>query len=110
MALHEPGVLDHARDVEHQAQAIALGELARGAQDPKSNTGGLLATDNPADNEHFMNEVVLYEGLHTYGGMAGRTMEVFARGLSEMCAEDEEREGRPLEAAAAEDRGEKRLR
>ena len=25
-------------------------------------TGGLLATDNPEDHEHFMNEVVVYEG------------------------------------------------
>ena len=60
-----------------------------GAQDPKCATGGLLATDNPEDHEHFMNEVVVYEGLHTYGGMAGRTMEVFARGLEEMCLEEE---------------------
>jgi tyrosine phenol-lyase len=59
------------------------------AQDPKCPTGGLLATDNPEDHEKFMNEVVVYEGLHTYGGMAGRTMEVFARGLEEMCLETE---------------------
>lgn len=60
-----------------------------GAQDPKCPTGGLLATDNPQDHEHFMNEVVVYEGLHTYGGMAGRMMEIFARGLEEMVIEDE---------------------
>ncbi|MCP4201707.1 MAG: tryptophanase [bacterium] len=60
-----------------------------GAQDPKCPTGGLLSTDNPEDHERFMNEVVVYEGLHTYGGMAGRTMEVFARGLEEMCIETE---------------------
>jgi tyrosine phenol-lyase len=60
-----------------------------GAQDPKCNTGGILSTDNPDDHEKFMNEVVVYEGLHTYGGMAGRTMEVLARGISEMCDEAE---------------------
>ncbi|MCP4658252.1 MAG: hypothetical protein GY856_22800, partial [bacterium] len=60
-----------------------------GAQDPKCNTGGILTTDNPNDYERFMNEVVVYEGLHTYGGMAGRTMEVLARGLAEMCDEAE---------------------
>lgn len=60
-----------------------------GAQDPKCNTGGILTTDNPADHEKFMNEVVVYEGLHTYGGMSGRTMEVLARGIDEMCDESE---------------------
>ena len=59
------------------------------AQDPKCPVGGLLATDNPEDYERFMNAVVVYEGLHTYGGMSGRAMEVFARGLEEMCLEDE---------------------
>lgn len=60
-----------------------------GAQDPKANAGGILSTDNPSDHEHFMNEVVVFEGLHTYGGMAGRTMEVLARGIEEMADEDE---------------------
>mgnify|MGYP000293664760 CR=1 FL=1 len=41
-----------------------------GAQDPKCNTGGLLITDDPDIHEKFMNEVVVFEGLHTYGGMA----------------------------------------
>jgi tyrosine phenol-lyase len=103
-------VLDGSRVIEnawyiqqHEAGMSARGiaslvkEIAKtahvfqidGAQDPKCATGGLLATDNPEDHEHFMNEVVVYEGLHTYGGMAGRTMEVFARGLEEMCIEEE---------------------
>ncbi len=60
-----------------------------GSQDPKCNAGGILTTDNPDDHEKLMNMVVVYEGLHTYGGMAGRTMEVLARGLCEMCDEAE---------------------
>ena len=87
---HESGhgartIADLVKQIAKTAHIV----LMDGAQDPKCNTGGFLATDNPADHERFMNDVVIYEGLHTYGGMAGRTMEVLARGLAEMCAESE---------------------
>ncbi len=87
---HEPGMgsRDIATLVKEIAKTAHVFQID-GAQDPKCPTGGLLATDNPEDYEHFMNEVVVYEGLHTYGGMAGRTMEVLARGLEEMCIEEE---------------------
>jgi tyrosine phenol-lyase len=87
---HEPGMGSHsiATLVKEIAKTAHVFQID-GAQDPKCPTGGLLVTDNPEDYEHFMNEVVVYEGLHTYGGMAGRTMEVFARGLEEMCIEEE---------------------
>jgi tyrosine phenol-lyase len=54
------------------------------AQGARCQIGGLLATNSAADYEKFMNEVVVFEGLHTYGGMTGRTMEAFAIGLREM--------------------------
>jgi tyrosine phenol-lyase len=87
---HEGG--QGARSIARLVKQIAKTAhviLLDGAQDAKCNTGGLLATDNPALHEHFINEVVVYEGLHTYGGMAGRTMEALARGLAEMCDEAE---------------------
>jgi tyrosine phenol-lyase len=89
---HEPGQADRsiAEIVKQIVKTTHVFQLD-GAQDPKSNTGGILTTDNPDDHEKFMNEVVVFEGLHTYGGMAGRTMEVLARGISEMCDEDEVR-------------------
>ncbi|MCD4774035.1 MAG: hypothetical protein K8R41_11700, partial [Bacteroidales bacterium] len=59
------------------------------AQDPRCNTGGLIATNTYKIYEKYMNEVVVYEGLHTYGGMAGRTMEIFARGIKEMIFENQ---------------------
>lgn len=87
---HEAGQADRSiAELVKQIAKTAHVVLLDGAQDAKCNTGGLLATDNPADHERFMNEVVLYEGLHTYGGMAGRTMEVLARGLAEMADEAE---------------------
>ncbi len=58
-------------------------------QDPRSNTGGLIATNIYEVFDKYMNEVVVYEGLHTYGGMAGRTIEVFARGIDEMGKEEQ---------------------
>jgi tyrosine phenol-lyase len=73
------------------AQFTARADLVQldGAQAPKANVGALLATDDAQIFERLMNEVVVYEGLHTYGGMAGRTMEVLSRGLREMVDEHE---------------------
>jgi tyrosine phenol-lyase len=87
---HETGqsertVADLVRRLAKTVHVLAID----GAQDPKSTTGGVLTTDHPADHERFIQEVVVYEGLHTYGGMSGRTMEVLARGLREMCDEAE---------------------
>ncbi len=87
---HEAGQAD--RTIAELVKLIAKTAhviLLDGGQDAKANTGGLLATDNPADHQRFLDEVVVYEGLHTYGGMAGRTMEVLARGLAEMADEHE---------------------
>jgi tyrosine phenol-lyase len=87
---HETGQADRSIEslVRHIVKTSHVLQL-EGAEDPKSNAGGLLSTDNPDDHERFMNEVVVFEGLHTYGGMAGRTMEVLARGLLEMWDEDQ---------------------
>jgi tyrosine phenol-lyase len=87
---HESGQADRSiAEIVKQIAKTAHIFLFDGAQDAKSNAGGLLTTDNPDDFEKFMNEVVVYEGLHTYGGMAGRTMEVLARGMLEMVEENE---------------------
>jgi tyrosine phenol-lyase len=48
------------------------------------NIGGFLATRNKKVFEEARNLVVVYEGLHTYGGLAGRDMEAMARGIEEM--------------------------
>jgi tyrosine phenol-lyase len=48
------------------------------------NIGGFLATKNEQVCDEAKNLVVVYEGLHTYGGLAGRDMEAMARGIEEM--------------------------
>jgi len=47
------------------------------------NIGGFIATHDEEIYEACRALVVVYEGLHTYGGMAGRDMEAVARGLVE---------------------------
>lgn len=87
---HEAGQSDRAiADIVKQMVKTAHVFQMDGGQDAKGLTGGILTTDNPADHERFTTEVVVYEGLHTYGGMSGRTMEVLARGIEEMVDEAE---------------------
>ncbi|MBI5020353.1 MAG: tyrosine phenol-lyase [Ignavibacteriales bacterium] len=47
------------------------------------NIGGFLAINDFDIFEEARNLVVVYEGLHTYGGLAGRDMEAMARGIEE---------------------------
>ena len=52
------------------------------------NIGGWLAVNDPELFDALRNMVVVFEGLHTYGGMAGRDMEALARGIVE-CVQDD---------------------
>ncbi len=52
------------------------------------NIGGWLAVNQEDVAEKARNMVVVYEGLHTYGGMAGRDMEALAIGIEEGVHDD----------------------
>jgi tyrosine phenol-lyase len=52
-------------------------------KDSLVNIGGWLATNDEGLYEEARNLVVVYEGLHTYGGLAGRDMEAMAQGIVE---------------------------
>jgi tyrosine phenol-lyase len=52
------------------------------------NIGGWLATNDEDVFEKARNMVVIYEGLHTYGGMSGRDMEALAIGITEAVQDD----------------------
>ena len=52
------------------------------------NIGGWLALNHKAPFEAARNLVVVYEGLHTYGGMAGRDMAALAIGIQEAVQDD----------------------
>lgn len=52
-------------------------------KDALVNIGGFLATNERDVYEEARNLVVVYEGLHTYGGLAGRDMEAMAIGIGE---------------------------
>ncbi len=47
------------------------------------NIGGWLAVNDQDLFEELRNMVVIFEGLHTYGGLAGRDMEAIAIGIFE---------------------------
>jgi tyrosine phenol-lyase len=54
-----------------------------GKKDLNVNIGGFVAVNDWDLFEELRNMVVVYEGLHTYGGLAGRDMEAMARGMEE---------------------------
>jgi tyrosine phenol-lyase len=64
------------------------GATMSGKKDSLVNIGGWLGVRDARIAERARNLVVVYEGLHTYGGMAGRDMEAMARGIVESVDDD----------------------
>jgi tyrosine phenol-lyase len=80
----EEGYADKSiREIVHGLCALTDVATMSSKKDAMVNIGGFLAMNDEALYEKACNLVVVYEGLHTYGGMAGRDMEALAIGIRE---------------------------
>jgi tyrosine phenol-lyase len=64
------------------------GATMSGKKDSLVNIGGWLGLRDEKLADRAKNLVVVYEGLHTYGGLAGRDMEAMAIGIEESVREE----------------------
>jgi tyrosine phenol-lyase len=63
--------------------SLTDGATMSAKKDALVNIGGFIALNEFDVYEEARNLVVVYEGLHTYGGLAGRDMEAISIGISE---------------------------
>ena len=75
-------------DILLEMCALADGATMSGKKDSLVNIGGWLGLRDAALADRARNLVVLFEGLHTYGGLAGRDMEAMAIGIEESVQDD----------------------
>lgn len=68
--------------------SLTDGATMSAKKDALVNIGGFLAVNDRDTFEEARNLVVVYEGLHTYGGLAGRDMEAMAIGIRESVSDD----------------------
>ncbi|MCO6465289.1 MAG: tyrosine phenol-lyase [Bradyrhizobiaceae bacterium] len=67
----------------HEMCSYSDGATMSGKKDLLVNIGGFLAIRDQDVFDEARSMVVVYEGMHTYGGLAGRDMEAMARGIVE---------------------------
>ncbi len=80
----EQGYADQSiADILKEFCSYTDGAWMSAKKDNLVNIGGWLALNHEDVFEAARNMVVVYEGLHTYGGMAGRDMEALAIGIEE---------------------------
>ncbi|MGB3869602.1 MAG: tyrosine phenol-lyase [Flavobacteriales bacterium] len=75
-------------DIVKELCSLTDGATMSAKKDALVNIGGFLALNEWDIFEEARNQVVIFEGLHTYGGLAGRDMEAMAIGISESVDED----------------------
>ena len=71
------------REIVKEICSLTDGATMSAKKDALVNIGGFMATNEWNVYEEARNLVVVYEGLHTYGGLAGRDMEAIAVGIAE---------------------------
>ena len=72
------------RQILKEMMSYGEGVTVSSKKDNLVNIGGFLATNNEDFFIKAKEMCVVYEGLHTYGGLAGRDMEAMTRGIYEM--------------------------
>lgn len=72
------------RQIAREICSYTDGGTVSGKKDALVNIGGFLACNDKKLFVEARAMVVVFEGLHTYGGLAGRDMEAMARGIYEM--------------------------
>ena len=87
--LNEEGYADKSvAEIVHEFNSLTDGATMSSKKDALVNIGGFLAVNDYETFDKARNMVVVYEGLHTYGGMAGRDMEALAIGIKESVQDD----------------------
>lgn len=76
------------KDILREMMSLGDGCTMSGKKDALVNIGGFLAVNCEEIYARARELVVLFEGMPTYGGMAGRDMEAMARGLLEVLHDD----------------------
>lgn len=85
----EPGHAGRSvAEILYETCSLSDAATVSAKKDLITNIGGFLATFDGELFEEARALVVVYEGLHTYGGLAGRDLEAMARGIVEMVDED----------------------
>jgi tyrosine phenol-lyase len=80
----EKGYENHSvAEIVKEICSLTDGATMSAKKDALVNIGGFLAVNDEKIFDKARNMVVVYEGLHTYGGMAGRDMEALAIGIQE---------------------------
>ncbi|MBT8039001.1 MAG: tyrosine phenol-lyase [Gammaproteobacteria bacterium] len=80
----EEGYADTSiKDILREICDMTDGATMSAKKDLLVNIGGFFACNDEDVFLKAQNMVVVYEGLHTYGGLAGRDMEAMAQGLRE---------------------------
>lgn len=76
------------RAILHEMMSLFDGCTMSAKKDCLVNIGGFLAMNDPDVLQAAREQVVIFEGMPTYGGLAGRDMEAIARGIYEMVDDD----------------------